>query len=37
MGPTICFMGMVDMGLPLRNKRKPQVGKALVIQELAPV
>ena len=35
MGPTICFMGMVDMGWPLRNKRRPPVGKSLVIQELA--
>ena len=37
MGPTMCFMGMVGIGLPLRNKRKPHVGKALVIQELVPV
>ena len=39
MGPTMGFMGMVGMGLglPFRNHREPHVGKALWIQELAPV
>ena len=37
MGPTMGFMGMVGMGLPFRNHHEPHVGKALGIQELAPV
>ena len=37
MVPTMGFMIMVGMGLPFRNQREPHVGKALGIQELAPV